>query len=162
MGTSTFFPAFILLSFLSGCVAASEILSGSGPADEGFSSSSILEDVHTGISSKEELQNLLGTPTHVQVSTPGTHARESWAYVPDTIAAQPFQYLPFLGGFVMTSHRYRHPFSVSFSPEGIVDGVTLSPVHTNGHKINDLATMATRTNRPLYGMKNPLVQPSIH
>ena len=153
-----YFPAIILLSILPGCVAASETLSGSDLKNGIVLHPSAWNDIQIGVTTKEEVQSLLGNPTKVQVSSKGEMTNESWSYVSDHAAHQPFQYVLFLGALAIPRYSDREPLAVSFSPEGIVNGLTVSPVHAQGHEAYGLNSLDSTTTIHTYGMKNPLAQ----
>ncbi len=154
MRATTIFPAIILLSSLSGCVAASETLSVLGTTPD---ASSPWDDIHIGVTTQEEVRSLLGYPTDIQRSLVGNVAHESWAYVSTNAARQPFQYLPFLGPLAMISSGDHMPFAVSFSQEGIVDGLSVSPFQVQGGLA--YSRVSSESTAPIYGMKNPQAQP---
>lgn len=159
MRVTIFFPAIILLSSLSGCVAASETLSDSGMMPEfSYDSSSSWDDIRIGVTTQEEVRSLLGNPTDVQVSSVGDVTHESWAYVSAKAARQPFQYLPFLGSLAMNTLSDHEPFAVSFSQAGIVDGLTVSQFQVQGNDAYDLRSFDSDSTQPTYGMQNPQAQ----
>ena len=159
MSATRFFPAIILLGLLSGCVAASETLSDSGLMPElALDSSSSWESIYIGRTSREEVQNLFGKPTDIQVSSAGGVTHESWAYVSAPAVRQPYQYLLFFGALAMITSGDQEPFAVSFSQEGIVDGLTVSQFQAQGDDTYRILSVDAETTRPLYGMKNPLAQ----
>ena len=158
MHDKLYIPAIILLSVLSGCVAASETLSGSN-INNGMALHSLFwDDIQIGVTTKEEVRSFLGNPTDVQVSSEGNTTHESWAYVSGIDARQPFQYVLLLGALAIPAHSEQGPFAVSFSPEGIVDGFTVSQVHAQGHETYDFIPLDPTITVPMYGMKNPLAQ----
>ena len=155
MRATTIFPAIILLSSLSGCVTASETLSASGTTPD---SSSPWDDLHIGVTTQDEVRSLFGQPTDIQVSSVGDGTHEAWAYVSARAARQPFQYLPFFGSLATISPSDQRPLTVSFSEEGIVDGLTVSPFQVQGSDAYSRLSFHSESTQPTYGMKNPQAQ----
>ncbi|MGB0908880.1 MAG: hypothetical protein ACPGYT_00835 [Nitrospirales bacterium] len=151
----TFFPAIILLSSLSGCVAASETLSASETTPD---SASPWNGIHIGVTTQDEIRSRFGQPTDIQVSQVGDGTHEAWAYVSANAARQPFQYLPFFGSLATITPGDQKPFTVSFSEEGIVDGLTVSPFQVQGNNAYNRISFHSDSTQPTYGMKNPQVQ----
>ena len=154
----TYFPAIILLSALSGCVAASEKLSGLDQENSMSFHAFPWNDIHIGVTTKEDVRSLLGNPTDVQVSSKDESTQESWSYVSTYAARQPFQYVLLLGALAISKHTARATFAVSFSQEGIVDGLTAPQIHAQGHESYDPYSFDSTTPIPTYGMNNPLAQ----
>ena len=159
MGPLRLHPAIILLCLLSGCVAASQTLSGSSTERELLPlSKSSLDTIQIGVTKQEEIQALFGLPSDIQVLRTVDGLHESWAYVDTDKARQPFQYLPIFGALSTLNRDGQSPLAISFSPEGIVDGVTLSRVNAQGDVTYSPRALDSVALTPLYGMKNPLAQ----
>lgn len=149
--------AIVLLALLSGCAALGDLISGSAvQRDPAIAYPEQLKDVQIGVTTKEDVRNLLGEPTDLQISSDDGSARESWAYAQTPSKINPLQYIPGLGFLALPKDGLRHSFAISFSPEGTVEGIALREVQPSD------ASQASKglpkdQNSPLsYGNNNPL------
>lgn len=179
LGTNTFtrvlWLPIILLTCLSGCVAASDWLSGPTSSNGlGSYSPYYLEPIQIDVSTQEDVSQLLGYSIDRQHSHEEMPI-ESWAYISsddDTISPQ--QYIPFLGAYksLFFQTTGSQSVAISFSPHGIVSGLTVSSLNAYGdipsptHFLNIFRSSAhphlhaSNLSAPFYGMKNPLLSHS--
>ncbi len=152
-----------LIFVLAGCTAGGNVLSGdSANLDPALVHSSQLDRIHIGVTNKEEVRVLLGDPTDLQLSSRNGGATESWGYAKADPPIYPWQYFPVIGVVAFSSDHTRHSFSISFSHEGIVEGVMLEAVQPYGDKKLFSTTHEPGTPVRSYGRYNPLVRYSEH
>ena len=146
---------FIVL--LTGCTAAGDRLSGSAlHRDPAITYPTSLDSIHIGGTTKDEVRSLFGNPTDIQLAPNHTQARESWAYARANPSTHPLQYVPGFGVFALSKHSRQSSFSVSFSSDGIVDGIGLRDVQPLGVAGASMSTIGTTYPVLSYGMNNPL------
>ena len=159
----------IICIMVSGCVTAhemnemmvtaSEKLSGSAAThDPALQNPASLEPIQIGVTTQDDMRKSFGYPTDLQLSTESNIPRESWAYTSADPEIQPYQYIPLLGALAFKDEKESESFAVSFSPSGIIDGMSLSNVQTHGDAPYNLIKLAPGSNIQTYGTKNPLVQ----
>ena len=155
MGMLLLAISFMLLS--SGCTTAGDWLSGSAAdREQAMPYPTQLEHVQIGVTTKDEIRNMLGNPTDIRLSSDHNQASESWANANPSI--NPLQYIPGFGAFAFSMKQPRSSFSISFSSDGVVDGITLRDVQPLGE------SWASGTGRgPMpkpypYGKNNPLTR----
>ena len=156
---------FILLTCLSGCVATSELLSGpASVANSRPEPSSLREPIQIGVSTQEEVSGMLGNPTESKTHTLNGTQVESWAYVSHEETVQPYQYVPFVGAFAFSrSHVNDSPsVAISFSPNGVVSGLTVSTLNAYGDIPPSELFPVSASSTTLYGMRNPQISHSPH
>ena len=152
------FPLFLMI-LLAGCTTAGDWVSGSAAhRDPALAYPKQLDRVQIGVTTKDEVRNLLGPPTDVRLSPDQTQASESWAYAKADPAIHPMQYIPGLGGFMLSKHRRQASFSISFSSHGIVDGIVLGDVQPVGESGASKVERATTAEPYPYGRNNPLTR----
>jgi outer membrane protein assembly factor BamE (lipoprotein component of BamABCDE complex) len=156
---------FILLTCLSGCVATSELLSGpASVANSRPEPSSLREPIQIGVSTQEEVRGMLGNPTEGKTYSPNGTQLESWAYVSHEETVQPYQYVLFVGAFAFSrSHVNDSPsVAISFSPNGVVSGLTVSTLNAYGDIPPSELFPVSASSTTLYGMRNPQISHSPH
>ena len=152
----------VFLIGLSGCVEASNFFSGNALTDDpAITYPESLESVHSGMTTQEDIQQLLGTPTDRQQISRNGITRETWSYGEADPLIQPYQYLPLIGGLAFLGDSERQSFSVSFSEEGKVDGLGWRRVQAFGEAPYGLIRFMPGTDIPSYGTNNPMA-PSPH
>jgi len=155
--------ALILLTYLSGCVATSDFLSG--PAlthDSSLEPPSLMDPIKIGVSSQTEVKSSLGNPTDRKIHSENGNQIESWAFASHDETVIPYQYIPFLGAFVSPHSLVNESPSVavSFSPDGVVSGLTVSSLNAYGDIPPYDLIPASALTTPLYGMRNPQISHS--
>ena len=152
-------PLVIIVLLLSGCVQASEFLSGPVIHDDpAFQFPSSLEPIHIGLTTQEEIQQRFGHPTDLQISSREQSSQESWAYASADPAIQPYQYVPFFGALAFSRPQKPPSFSVNFSQDGFVEGLSWRTIQPFGKARYDLIKLNPGSNIPIYGTKNPMVR----
>ena len=154
---------FILLTCLSGCVATSDFLSGpTSTENSGIEPSSLREPIQIGVSTQEEVSGMLGNPTVGKTHSPNGTQLESWAYVSHEETVQPYQYVLLVGAFASSrSHVNETPsVAISFSPNGVVSGLTLSTLNAYGDIPPSELFPVSASSTTLYGMRNPQISHS--
>lgn len=159
---------------LTSCVATSDWLSGpTSPDGLGSYSPYYLEPIQIDVSTEEDVSQLLGYSIDRQHSLEEMPI-ESWAYTSTEDAISPLQYIPFLGAYrsLFFQTTGSQSVAISFSPHGIVSGLTVSSMNAYGdipsptHFLNIFRSSAhthlhaSNLSVPFYGMKNPLLSHS--
>ncbi len=119
-----------------------------------------LESVRVGETTKEEVRNLLGNPKDLQVSSDQGHSHESWAYARADPFIHPLQYVPILGVLALAQDQSEYAFSISFSPEGLVESVGIQEVQPYGEERVPASTIVAGSPVQSYGTNNPLTHHS--
>ncbi|MEC4681318.1 MAG: hypothetical protein VST67_11570, partial [Nitrospirota bacterium] len=84
-----------LILLLTGCTAAGDRLSGSAlHRDPAIAYPTSLDHIHIGVTTEDDVRNLYGNPTDIQLSSDHNQARESWAYAKANPSIHPLQYVP--------------------------------------------------------------------
>ncbi len=155
--------ALILLTYLSGCVATSDFLSGpSLTHDSSLEPPSFMDPIQIGVSTQGEVRSVLGNPTDSNAHSENGNQIESWAFASHDETVIPYQYIPFLGAFVSTHSLVNESPSVavSFSPDGVVSGLTVSSLNAYGDIPPYDLIPASALTAPLYGLRNPQISHS--
>lgn len=106
----------VFLIGLSGSVEASKFISGQALKDDpAIRYSSSLESVQIGVTTQEQVRQLFGYPTDIQVSSRNGISQESWAYSAADPVIQPYQYIPLIGAYAFSDSPELQSFSVNFS-----------------------------------------------
>lgn len=156
-------PFVFLLILLTGCTTTGDWLSGSAAKrDPAIIFPKKLEHIQIGLTTKDEVRNLLGNPTDIQLSSDHNQARESWAYAKVNPSIHPLQYIPGFGVFALSHQPRPSSFSISFSPKGIVDGIVLRDVQPFGNSGASRAVSGATADVSSYGMNNPLTRHARH
>ena len=158
-------PLFPLLTvlLLSGCVQASEFLSGPVTHDDPAIRYPIsLEPIQIGLTTQEEIQQRFGQPTDLQISSKDQISHESWAYASADPVIQPYQYVPFFGALAFSRPQKPESFSVNFSQDGFVEGLSWRTIQPFGKARYDLIKLNPGSPIPIYGTKNPMVRNLSH
>ena len=158
-----FWLPLCILTYLSGCVAMSDFLSGPASThDSSFEPAPFMNPTQIGVSKKEDVIGMLKNPTDRQILSEGENQIESWGYASQDEIVIPYQYMPFIGGFV-----FRHSLvnespsvAVSFSSHGVVSGLTVSSLNAYGDIPPQYGIPASVFTDPLYGMRNPQISHS--
>ncbi len=146
-----------LILLLTGCTAAGDRLSGSAlHRDPAIAYPTRLDHIHIGVTTKDEVRNFLGNPTDIQLSSDHNQAHESWAYAKANPSIHPLQYVLGFGALSLSKQQHQSSFSISFSPDGIVDGIGLRDVQPFGDAGASLSTLGTPSHVLPYGTNNPL------
>ena len=141
-----------------GCVEASKFFSGKSLTDEpAITYPSSLESVRIGVTTQEEVQQLLGLPTDHQQTSRNGISQESWSYGKADPVIQPYQYVPLIGGLAFLGDSEPQSFSVNFSEDGIVKGISWRTVQAFGDEQYDLIRLKPGSDLPSYGTNNPMV-----
>ena len=158
----------IMFILVSGCmtahemngmmVSASEKLSGSMMSREpALQNPASLEPIQIGVTTQDDMREQFGYPTDLQLSTESNIPRESWAYTSADSVIRPYQYLPIFGALAFKDKKESESFAVSFSPTGIINGMTQSTVQAHGDAPYGLIKLVPGSDIQIYGTKNPLV-----
>jgi len=151
----------VLLLFLAGCSSVGDLLSGEQNSQHpGLVYPPQLESVFIGQTTKEEVRNLFGNPTDLQVSSDHDSAHESWAYAKANPAINPLQFVPGFGVLALSEGQGVYSFSMSFSASGVVEGVWLREVQPYGDGSATVATIQGTSSVQPYGRNNPLTHHS--
>ena len=149
-------PIFLLI-LLTGCTTAGDWLSDSAARhDSAIAYPKKLEQIQIGVTTKDQVRNLLGNPTDIQLSSDHNQASESWGYAKGNPSIHPLQYVPGFGVFALSKQPRPSSFSISFSPEGIVDGIVLRDVQPFGNSGASREVSGTPSEVTPYGTNNPL------
>ena len=150
--------AFLLVLLLPGCSTVGDYLSGSSSTQQNptFSYPKQISPIHIGKTTKEDLRQMLGEPMDVQVASLNEGSREAWAYPSQGEAINLFQFIPGFGVLAL-SHKVEDPsFSVSFSENGVVQGITLREIQSYDQGSVPFPGEKTPSVE-FYGVNNPLV-----
>ena len=150
----------VLISMFSlGCAAASEFLAGSSTLSPSESPQQVglKEPIYIDVSTKDDVLRLAGSPTNHQEFLLQNKQEESWAYVSTQAAINPLQYILLIGAFPTAQHLSRMPpsFAISFSPQGVVSGLTTSTVNAYGDIRSSKISPMPDSSISFYGMRNP-------
>ncbi len=148
--------AVILLIFLTGCTTASDWISGPvAHPDPAIAYPRQLDQIQIGVTTKEQVRNALGNPRGIVSSAGQDDTRESWSYVKANSSVHPIQYVPFVGLYVDSKKKYQTSFSISFSANGVVEGVSLREVQPYGEETSSPIIIDTTYETQPYGTYNP-------
>ena len=154
-----FVPLLNLVLVLSGCVQASEFLSGPVIHDDpAIQYPASLEPIQIGLTTQEEIQQRFGQPTDFQISSRDQRAQESWAYASADPVIQPYQYVPFLGALAFSQDQQPESFSVNYTQDGFVEGLSWRTIQPFGKAHYDLIKLTPGSHIPNYGTNNPMVR----
>ena len=152
-----------LILLLTGCTVTGDRLSGSAfHRDPGIAYPTSLDHIHIGVTTKGDVRNLFGNPTDIQLSSDHSPARESWAYAKASPSIHPLQYVPGFGALALPKHHGTASFSISFSSDGVVEGIALREVQPYGEPGASLSAWKSPSVIHPYGRNNPLVHLSRH
>ena len=153
------FVPLLTVLLLSGCVQASEFLSGPVIHDDpAIQYPTSLEPVQIGLTTQEEIQQRFGDPTDLQISSGDQSSHESWAYASADPVLQPYQYVPFFGALAFSRPQKPQSFSVNFSQDGFVEGLSWRTIQPFGKARYDLIKLNPGSQIPIYGTNNPMVR----
>ena len=153
---------FVIVSS-GGCSVAQDWLKGSAVhSDSVFSYPTSLDRVQIGATTKSDIQNLFGRPTDIQRSSDHQQPSESWSYSKVNHAIHPLQYVPGFGVFAFSKQKHQPSFSISFSSDGIVDGIGLREVLPYGEHRAVVSTLGRKSAVQFYGTKNPMTRHARH
>lgn len=149
--------AIVFLWFLTGCTALGDWVAGStSHQSPAIVYPEQLVTVQIGVTTQEDIRHLLGDPTDLEVSSADGVIRESWAYARTDPKINPLQYFLGFGVLALPKENSRDSFAISFSPEGIVEGIGLREVQSL-----DLDLSRKKSSGPMsYGENNPLTHHS--
>lgn len=153
------FPIFLSSVLLSGCVGASNWLSGSPQFHDPLEASTqYFAPMRIGTTPVKEVVSRYGVPDDTQFGSIDGMQIESLGYSSSALA-MPFQYIPLFGAIEIWRQETNHTPSaaISFSTEERLSGLTVSSHNAYG----DIRPkgMSTRANSSMsfYGMNNPAV-----
>lgn len=147
----------VLVGLLTGCTSWGDRLSGTAShPNPSIEYPKVLEHVKIGLTTKEEVRELVGNPTDLQVSSVGGSTRESWAYAETYPKIHPLQYIPGVGVFALSNKRPPPSFAISFSSKGVVDGIVLREVQPSGADQTSKDSSEHQAWPMSYGKNNPL------
>ncbi len=151
---------YLYCALLTGCVGASNWLSGSTEGQHSsFDSSHYFAPMRIGVTPVKEVTSRFGVPDDVQFGSIEGKQIESLGYSSSAQMITPFQYIPLFGAVEMWRQESNHTPSaaISFSPEEQVTGLTVSANNAYG----DIRLLGTSPHRrssiSVYGMNNPAV-----
>ena len=151
--------AFVALVFFSGCTAAGDYIAGSSiKQDPAIQYPPALDHIIIGVTTQDEIRQFFGNPTDLQTSAANGRPRESWSYAVTEPPIHPLQYIPFAGALALPKPPKVESFSVSFSEQGVVEGISLwkvQPYNESGTYL--LFTPPYQDIHP-YGLNNPLAR----
>ncbi len=154
---------FLLVSLflLCCCTAWSEKLSGPTKSQAvALHYPTQLVPIQIGRTTQQEVRQLFGNPIDIQVSSEGEVPNETWAYAKAQPPTNPAQFIPLAGYYALSDQNAAPSFSVSFSDDGMVQGLTLWDLHTYGGYPSRLYSKEDMLEEPLYGMNNPMIRQS--
>jgi len=139
-------------------VAASDWLSTPSPFQNSpLDPSNRLAPIRIGVSTQQEIVVRLGNPADHQMHSIDGMPFESLGYATTETQINPFQYLPLFGAFAFRGSLTSQTPStaISFSPQGVVSGLTISTVNAHGDIRSPEIFPMTDSSTSFYGMKNP-------
>jgi hypothetical protein len=139
-----------------GCSAAGNWLSGSATNSDPAMFPIQLEGVQIGVTTKDDVQHLLGSPTDIQLSSDQHQASEAWSYAQANPSIHPLQYVPGFGKFAISKRQRQVSFAISFTSDGVVDGIGLRGVQPYGRQQVSATTSGKPSTIHFYGWNNPL------
>lgn len=149
----------LVLILVSGCVQASEFLSGRVTTEDGaIQYPATLEPIQLGVTTQEEIQHLFGNPTDRHITSQIDMSGESWAYAFADPAIQPLQYVPLLGVLALPRFPYPQSFSLNFTPKSTVEGLSWRTVQAFGDAHDNLIKLSPGSEMPMDATQNPLVR----
>lgn len=149
---------FILCMVLTSCVAASDWLSGAAPSQNSFlNPSNRFALIQIGDSTKQDVEANFGNPIDRQLHSIDGIPFESFSYSTAETEIRPYQYIPFFGALAFWSPLTSQTPSaaISFSPEDVVSGLTLSTVNAYGDIRSSEIAPTPDSSYSFYGMRNP-------
>ena len=148
----------LLLFLLTGCSSMGEWLSGpAGNQPPQLVYPAQFANLTIGKTTQAKVRAVFGPPTDLQTSVLNGISRETWAYAKASPSINPLQYLPLVGVLALPQRQEVAAFSISFSSEGIVNGLSVRDFQPYG----DLTSTADRFKSARavspYGTNNPMV-----
>lgn len=153
-------PIFLGSVLLSGCVGASNWLSGSAEfQDSVLDSAQYFAPMRIEVTTVKEIASRFGVPDDVQFGSIDGMQIESLAYSSNELAMTPFQYIPFFGAVEIWRQGSKHTPSaaLSFSPEERLSGLTVSSNNAYGDIRSQGTSSRADSSISFYGMNNPAV-----
>lgn len=149
----------LIIFICNGCSAVGNWLSGPSPNPSVSSAyGQTLSPIMLGVTTQAQVRKMFGPPSDIQTSVNKGIREEAWAYAKAAPSINPLQYLPFIGVFALASSQHTDAFSISFSSEGRVDGVSVRDVQPYGaggtYGFRRPGSQAIES----YGMNNPMVK----
>ena len=117
-----------------------------------------LHHITLGVTTQAKVREVFGPPKDIQTSVKKGIREETWAYATANSSVNPFQYLPIIGVLALPSTQDTDAMSISFSSEGIVDGVSVRDVQPYGSAGETSRKRQNRWAIESYGMNNPMVR----
>jgi len=153
-------PVFLII-LLTGCTTAGDWLSGSAAKrDSAIAYPKKLSKVQIGVTTKDEVRNLWGNPNDLQISSNNGTTHEAWGYASADPSVHPLQYVLGFGVFAIPRHSADPSFAISFSSEGVVEGMVLREVQPFGEFGVSKRVSEPHSSISPYGSKNPLMHNS--
>ncbi|MFY9402937.1 MAG: outer membrane protein assembly factor BamE [Candidatus Omnitrophota bacterium] len=102
-------------------------------------SSSIIDDsrisqIQKGVSTKEDVRSLFGSPTKVDFTDAGY---EVWEYVYSRSQTRASSFLPYLGAVAGGSDSVTHTLTIQFTEEGVVRNIGRGQIAGKGGSVFD-------------------------
>ena len=151
----------LILLLFTGCSSMADRLSVPGgdlSSEYGYPAN--LAKVTIGVTTQQEVRKVFGSPTNLQTALRNATLRETWAYAQASPSINPIQYLPLVGGLVVPRSQEDHSFSVSFSSEGIVEGISVRGFQPYGDVLSSAHRDRTEAGIHPYGTNNPSIRAS--
>jgi len=153
----------LILFLLTGCSSMGEWLSGSaGYRSPEFVYPVQLDHITLGVTSQAKVRAVFGAPTDLQTAVLNGISRETWAYAKASPSINPLQYLPVVGVFALPLREEAAAFSVSFSSDGIVDGISVRDFQPYGDVTSAADRFKSARAVSPYGTNNPMVHAAQH
>ena len=150
--------AILILLFLTGCTTMADWFSGPVRSPASTPVYPVhLDHLTIGVTTQAQVRATYGAPTDLQTSVRNGGIRETWAYANASPAINPLQYLPLVGVLALTRHPEYPTFSVSFAPNGIVDGVSIREAQPYGDVTSNADRNKTGYAVIPYGLNNPMI-----
>ena len=135
-----------------------EWLSGSaGKSYSGLIYPAKFDHITIGVTTQNKVRAVFGSPTDLQTSLRNGITRETWAYAKASPSINPLQYVPLLGVLALTDAQEGDTFSISFSSDGIVDGISVRDFQPYGGVTSVSDRLKTARDVIPYGLNNPMI-----
>ena len=149
----------LIFFLLTGCSSVGEWLSGpAGYQPSGLAYPAQYSHITIGVTTQAKVRAKFGAPTDLQTSVLNGISRETWAYAKASPSINPLQFLPFVGVFALPQRQEASAFSISFSSDGIVDGISIGDFQPYGDVRSAADRLKSARNVLPYGTNNPMVR----
>lgn len=156
----TIAPLLLGSVLLSGCIGASNWLSGSAEFQNyQLDSAQYFAPMRIGVTPAKEVVSRFGVPDDVQFGSIDGMQIESLGYSSNELMISPFQYLPLFGAVEIWRQGSNHAPSaaMSFSPEERLSGLTISSDNAYGDIRSKGMSTHADSSISFYGIHNPAV-----